>query len=157
MCYNIYGDIMNYQIRKLNNNDAESAIQLCSKEYQLHEAKDYAMEHRNWVPTSELLLDENISYGAFIDNRLVGFITMADNFIRLLYVDDDFHGLGIGTSLINEACSTIDLDYISTCSTLYAHDFYKKLGFVDTHGLVNDERGYVYYPMEKNVRVDVRK
>jgi predicted N-acetyltransferase YhbS len=115
------------------------------------------MEHRNWVPTSELLLDENISYGAFIDNRLVGFITMADNFIRLLYVDDDFHGLGIGTSLINEVCSTIDLDYISTCSTLYAHDFYKKLGFVDTHGLVNDERGYVYYPMEKNVRVDVRK
>jgi Acetyltransferase (GNAT) family. len=89
-------------------------------------------------------------YGAYRDNKLVGVIATRNDHhhIGLLFVDKSYQRKGIGRQLIQHILDMKDEEPITVNSSPYAHEFYKKLGFLDT----SEEQitnGVRYYPMKK--------
>ena len=104
-----------------------------------------------WTDISTLaLLDfDEETEGEYIlvaraDNKIVGFISvwLADNFIHHLYVDIDYHNLGIGTKLLNRVIEKIGFPVGLKCieKNKSAIEFYLKRGFTEKgKGLSEDE------------------
>jgi ribosomal protein S18 acetylase RimI-like enzyme len=104
-----------------------------------------------WTDISTLaLLDfDEETEGEYIlvaraDNKIVGFISvwLADNFIHHLYVDIDYHNLGIGTKLLNRVIEKTGFPVGLKCieKNKSAIEFYLKRGFTEKgKGLSEDE------------------
>ena len=89
-------------------------------------------------------------YGAYQDNKLVGVIATRNNHhhIGLLFVDKRYQRKGIGRQLIQHILDMKDEKPITVNASPFGHEFYKKLGFVDT----SEEQitnGVRYYPMKR--------
>ena len=92
-------------------------------------------------------------YGYYDNNKLVGVIATNDiNHISLLFVDGEFHKKGIGRKLYEYILQFNNTDSFSVNSSIYGHEFYKKLGFID---LDNEQcvHGIRFFPM----RIDLQK
>ena len=92
-------------------------------------------------------------YGYYDNNKLVGVIATNDiNHISLLFVDGEFHKKGIGRKLYEYILQFNNTDSFSVNSSIYGHEFYKKLGFID----LDKEQcvhGIRFFPM----RIDLQK
>ena len=145
----------NMEIRKILSNELENATYLVWRVFLEYEAPDYTQEgidefkktinNINWI-------NERDFYGAFQDNNLLGVIATKDiTHIALFFVDGKYHKQGIGKSLYKKVESLNNLGYFTVNSSLYAHEIYKHLGFIDMDTL-KCIHGIKFYPMRKELK-----
>lgn len=90
--------------------------------------------------------DDELIKVASRNGTILGFISLWEPawFIHHLYIDPDFHGIGIGTALVNHASNLANGHQLSLkcqIENIGAFTFYRTLGFIeaDEHG--EDEYG----------------
>ena len=143
--------IMN--IHLIEKNEREEALQLVKEVFMEFEAPDYCDEgiaDFMHAISDESYLNMHHFYGAYQENKLVGVIATRNDHhhIGLLFVYKNYQRKGIGRQLIQHILTLKDETPITVNASPYGHEFYKKLGFVDT----SDEQitnGVRYYPMQR--------
>ena len=131
----------------------DEALKLVKEVFMEFEAPDYCEEgvaDFMHAMGDESYLNMHRFYGAYEDDKLVGVIaTRKDHHhIGLLFVDKNYQRRGIGRQLIRHILNMKDEEPITVYASPYGHEFYKKLGFVDT----DEEQitnGVRYYPMKR--------
>lgn len=105
---------------------------------------------KNDLSGNEFFADKSL-YGAYINGELAGILgtKVCDSHISILFVDKKFHGCGVGRRLITLVINRCILPKITVNASLYAHDFYKKMGFVDYCDM-REVGGIRHYPMVLN-------
>ena len=129
------------------------ALQLVKEVFMEFEAPDYCDEgiaDFMHAISDESYLNMHSFYGAYQDNKLVGVIATRNehHHIGLLFVDKCYQRKGVGRQLILHILTLKDDEPITVNASPYGHEFYRKLGFVDT----NEEQitnGVRYYPMKR--------
>ncbi|MGL5258968.1 MAG: GNAT family N-acetyltransferase [Lachnospiraceae bacterium] len=152
----------NIKIRMSDKEDWEKALNLAWETFLIFEAKDYGKEgidnFRNFISDQSLkklfLLGKYQMIVAYVEGKIVGMITWRNrNHISLLFVDQKYHRMGIGTQLILELKKYLrkkqNLDYVTVNAAPYGIDFYHKIGFIDT-GTEKNMDGIRYTPMILN-------
>ena len=116
--------------------DLDTAISLVWRVFLEFEAPNYTKEgieefkrsinDKEWVQKKKF-------YGYYDNNKLVGVIATNNiNHISLLFVDGNYHKMGIGRKLYNYIRELNNTGYFEVNSSIFGHEFYKKIGFVDT-------------------------
>lgn len=146
-------------IRPIKAIEWDEAMRLAWDTFILFEARDYTKEgiknFRNFVedPILKALFIEG-KYkviGAFKDNLMVGMIGVRnETHISLLFVDSEYHMMGIARELCKQAFEMTYRTYgkreMTVNSSPYAVGFYHKVGFVDTDSEQTTD-GIIYTPM----------
>ena len=136
--------------------DLDIAISLVWRVFLEFEAPNYEEEgieefkrsinNKEWVSKKKF-------YGYYDNDKLVGVIATNDvNHISLLFVDGNYHKMGIGRKLYEYIKQFNNTGYFSVNSSICGHEFYKKLGFID----LDKEQcvhGIRFFPM----RIDLQK
>lgn len=150
--------IENILVRPVTNEEWENAMGLAWKTFLRFEGIDYTQEgidnFQDFITDQTLrkmfLKGEYILYGAFFKGTLVGIISLRNKeHISLLFVDEEFHKMGIGRKLIYEIRKLekrLGGYRLTVNSSPYAVGFYHKIGFVDTN-LEQKKDGIRYTPM----------
>ena len=143
---------MEYNIRKLESIETESALDLVKKVFMEFEAPDYSeegVEEFNKTMQDKEYLSKLCMYGAFTSEKLIGVIATRSEgtHIALFFVDSSFQGKGVGRSLFQKVSADCNSNHVTVNSSPYAVPIYKKLGFIetDTEKTVN---GLRFTPME---------
>ena len=89
---------------------------------------------------------------AIHENEIAGMITLRDkNHISLLFVDEKYHFLGVGRSLVSRLCRYLrdeaGFRHLTVNASPYSVGFYHRIGFRDT-GPEALSDGISYTPME---------
>ena len=135
--------------------EMKEALSLIWKIFLEFESKDYTEEGINEFKRTidnNAWVNDRDFYGAFDNNKLLGVIATKDkSHISLFFVDGKYHGQGIGRSLYEKVKSLNDKDYFTVNSSLYAHEIYKHIGFIDLdkEQCVN---GLRFYPMKIDLK-----
>ena len=128
------------------------ALDLVWKVFLEYEASDYteegikefkkSIDDNDWVKARDF-------YGAYDDNnKIIGVIATKDiTHIALFFVDGKYHKQGIGRQLYDKVKSLNKKGFFTVNSSLYAHEIYKHLGFVDTN-IEQSVNGLKFYPMK---------
>lgn len=81
-------------------------------------------------------IDNSFCFGAYLDNRQIGFARVITDFTRFAYLADvfilpEYQGKGLGKQMLNSIFSHPDLKDITKWSlnTSDAHGLYKQFGF----------------------------
>lgn len=138
-------------IKRIPNLDMNKVLELVWSVFLEYEAPDYTEEginefkktidNMNWINDREF-------YGAYIDNTLTGVIATKDKtHIALFFVEGKNHNKGIGRMLFNKINTLNEDNYMTVNSSLFAHDIYKHLGFIDTD-TEQCIHGIKFYPMK---------
>jgi GNAT superfamily N-acetyltransferase len=133
------------QIRPLEKEDLQSALDLVWVVFEEFEAPDYSEEgatsFKQFISLENILprfaAGEMAFWGCFIEDDLAGVIaTRGFNHISLLFVKKEFQRQGIARQLVKAVVSECkkkeDLKYLTVNSSPYAVEIYDKIGFVDT-------------------------
>ena len=142
-------------IRKVLNEEMKEALDLVWKVFLEYEAPDYTEEG---IKEFKRTIDDNSwvnnrdFYGAYDENnKILGVIATKDNnHIALFFVDGKYHRQGIGRKLYDKVKSLNKDNFFTVNSSPYAHEVYKKLGFID----IDKEqciKGLRFYPMKINI------
>ena len=131
--------------------DLNIAIKLIWEVFLEYEAPNYTEEgieeFRRSINDQEWVSKKKF-YGYYQDNKLIGVIaTNTINHISLLFVDGNYHKHGIGRDLYNYIKKFNNTGYFNVNSSIYGHEFYKRIGFVD----LKEEQcvhGIRFYPMK---------
>ncbi|MEE0919600.1 MAG: GNAT family N-acetyltransferase [Lachnospiraceae bacterium] len=148
------------EVRPLCREHWNQAMSLAWYVFNEFDAKDYS--ERGIESFWEFITDETLHkmfimgsyhvFGAYDKSRLVGIITLRnETHISLLFVDPEYHRLGIGRRLMAYLCQYVKQEegynFITVNAAPYATGFYHKLGFKDTgKEQIND--GITYTPMK---------
>lgn len=94
------------------------------------------------------------------NGRFLGYVAMKPPaHLYHLYVDEAFHGRGVGKALFAEAIriwsQTHSFDNLTVNASRYAVPIYEKWGFFPTEGLV-DRCGVICFPMVKQIAEESR-
>lgn len=118
-------------IRKFKENDIDEIMQIWKNEnIRAHNfiSKEYWEDNYEYVkeilPTAEI-------YVYILEDKIVGFIGLNNNYIEGIFVDNNNHRKGIGTALLNkvkENRNSLTLDVYQ--KNISAISFYKNNGFV---------------------------
>lgn len=140
------------QIKKVEQKDLVKAIDviwdtmvennLIKRQYTNYESKQ---QYYNSI-IIEYLYNEIIVVGAYQDDEILGTIIVKNNNIRSFYVRSKFQNQKIGKALISYVLKYLkdnNCHIVRLNSSEYAHDIYKKMGFVDS-----DEYSSYKYPMK---------
>lgn len=150
--------IENILVRPVTNEEWENAMGLAWKTFLRFEGTDYTPEgihnFQDFITDQTLrrmfLQGEYILYGAFFRGCLVGIISLRNKeHISLLFVDEEFHKMGIGRKLIyaiRELEKQIGGYRLTVNASPYGVGFYHKIGFVDTN-IEQTKDGIRYTPM----------
>lgn len=89
------------------------------------------------------------------DEKIVGMASVRNgNFLSLLFVDADYHGRYVGSSLLQSMCEylkkEVGYSFITVKSAPSAQGFYEKNGFYVT-GEMEEYNGVTVIPMEKRL------
>lgn len=79
-----------------------------------------------------------INIGAYYNDKLIGVIRGKKDRIINLFIDESFHGQGIGQKLVKlfeKKAKELDSNMIKIRSSLYASVFYQKQGYKKTTGV----------------------
>ena len=69
-------------------------------------------------------------YGWEKDGRLVGFMGIAEGNLEMLFVDNDYRGIGVGKELITYAIDNLEVTKVNVNEqNVQALGFYKHIGF----------------------------
>lgn len=149
-----------FQIRKAKACEWEPAMELAFKVFLKYEAMEYGPEGiRNFA---EFVTDESLkklflqgSYLLFVaveNEKIIGLISLrSGNHISLLFVDQEYHRRGVGTSLVKYLQSYMLMhtrqQKLTVNAAPYGIPFYHRIGFKDT-GYETKKDGIIYTPME---------
>ncbi len=152
------------KIRKFNKKDTKEVASLIVRTYTKFNGKEYYKKEavKKYInhydisknPEEELLKQFNktpIFYVAIDKKKIVGMIRGKTNKISNLFVDEKYHGKGIGRKLVNMFESDARKrggKEIKIKASLYATSFYQKMGYKKTTGIRNFI-GLKIYPMKK--------
>lgn len=152
-----------YQIRMARESDWEAAMDLAWRTFLKFEAADYRPEgvesFQNFISDQWLkkmfIKGEYLMMLAMEGEEIIGLITMRNtNHISLLFVDENYHRQGVGSSLIGAIESFLqtetNLRYMTVNAAPYAIDFYHKIGFWDLTGQ-QEKEGIFFTPMKLNL------
>ncbi len=146
------------EIKKIDRNQRDTAIQLVSTVFMQFEAPDYSAEgvetfKRTAIHNNDFLDSLNM-YGAYDSETLLGVIATRNkgNHIALFFVDGKHHRQGIGKKLFQIVLENSTGKEITVNSSPYAVEVYHRLGFVDIapEETTNEIR---YIPMVYNPRL----
>lgn len=125
------------EIKKINRNQRDTAIQLVLAVFMQFEAPDYSVEgveafKRTAIYNNDFLDSLNM-YGAYDSETLLGVIATRNNgnHIALFFVDGKYHRQGIGKKLFQIILENSTAKEITVNSSPYAVKVYHRLGFVD--------------------------
>ena len=99
----------------------------------------------------EEVLNGEIIYEVFVDNRLIAFTSLwePDNFIHYLFVHPNFQGKQIGSQMIDHIVqihgTPVGLKCLSR-NTKAIH-FYRKNGFYEKYRGSSDDGEYIYFEL----------
>lgn len=133
---------MPYEIRWARESEWAPAMKMIWRTFLQYDGKDYTQEGiRNFF---EFITDDDL-YTAFLrgeyqlmvaleKGRIIGAGSLRNrNHLSLLFVDGDYHHLGVGSTILIRLCDYLEREmgerYISLRAAPYAVDFYRKLGF----------------------------
>lgn len=152
--------IPSFQIRKAKTYEWEPAMELAFRVFLKYEAMEYGPEGiRNFA---EFVTDESLkklflqgSYLLFVaveNEKIIGLVSLrSGNHISLLFVDQEYHRRGVGTSLVKYLQSYMLMytrqQKLTVNAAPYGIPFYHKIGFRDT-GYETKRDGIIYTPME---------
>lgn len=131
-----------YEIRWAGRQDWKPAMTMIWKTFLKYDSKDYTEEGiRNFF---EFITDDTI-YRSFLlgtyqmlvaldGERIIGAGSIRNRtHLSLLFVDEEYHGKGVGSSLMNSLCHYLKEEegegYMSLKAAPGAVGFYQKLGF----------------------------
>lgn len=146
-----------YEIRPLQLNEWEMAMQLAWDTFLIYEAPEYSKEgiknFEDFVKDQRLKeMYVNGSFnalGAFSEELIIGILGTRGQHISLLFVDPIYHHQGVASSLLRRYFTnmkSLGCDRFTVNSSPYAVTFYKKLGFTNiSQELFKD--GIRYTPM----------
>ena len=138
-------------VKKLNRDELKESLPLIWSVFTEFEACNYPEDGKQafWNAIHDKnYLDSLTAYGAFDQDALIG-ITASRNHgehIALFFVDGKYHRKGIGRMLWELLLSENDSTSITVHSSLFAENVYKKLGFIPTD-TVQEENGIRFIPM----------
>ncbi len=139
-------------IRKLESTDIERVVELWYEiSIQAHNfiSPDYWEENKEAMATAYLPNSE--TYLAIKDNVIVGFLSMADDYLAALFVKTNMQGIGIGKNLLNnikEKRKTIQLKVYK--KNIRSVQFYNMQGFTTVSESNDDNTNEIEYLMEWN-------
>ena len=149
-----------YEIRMAYREEWEDAMALAWKTFLEFEADDYTLEG---IRSFEDFITDNTLYNMFImgvypmlvaldGKRMTGMITARGNaHISLLFVDREYHKMGIGRALMTGLCGYLkreaDVRRVTVNAAPFSIGFYHKLGFTDLQP-EQLSSGIRYTPME---------
>lgn len=138
------------EIREIKEIEQEMALKLVWETFLKFEAPDYnedgIREFKNSINDPNFIAKIKL-YGAFVDECLVGVLGIRNlHHLALLFIDAKYQRNGIGTKLFEFAVSINPDSSFTVNSSPYAHDFYKKLGFVGDEKICI--KGIKFYPMK---------
>lgn len=148
-----------YEIRLIDDREWEDAIQLVWDTFLIYEAPEYSKEginnFKNFIRDPMLkrmfLAGEYITYGAFINDTIVGVLAIRTaSHVSLLFVQSEFHHRGIATALLRRyfrEARRRGITTITVNSSPYATGFYHRIGFVDLSQAVLKD-GIISTPMK---------
>ena len=136
---------MIYHIRKYINTDLENILSVWEKASNLAHpflSKEFLSQERLniqniYIPVADTLV-------ADVNGGAVGFISMIGNVVGGLFLDPEFHGLGIGRALmdkVRELHEELELEVFEKNSI--GRTFYNKYGFKLSDRHIHEETGNV--------------
>lgn len=150
---------MNTIIRYIDKTEWEEAMALAWRTFQRFDAIDYTKEGEdsflNFISDQGLYRmfcngDYKV-FAAYQEGNMIGIISLRKRtHISLLFVDEKYHGKGIGTELVDHVAKFVrdelKLSFLTVNAAPAAVEFYRKIGFEDAGTeLIND--GIKYTPM----------
>lgn len=134
--------VRTYQIRWAHDSEWAPAMKMIWRTFLKYEGKDYTREGiQNFF---DFITDDEL-YMAFLrgnyqmmvaveGSRIIGAGTIrGGNQLSLLFVDEDYHHMGVGRAIMNRLCRYLRDEagerFMSLKAAPYAVDFYHKLGF----------------------------
>ena len=147
------------EIRKIQEDEMEKALDLVWKTFLEYEAPDYTEEGINEFKKSiddETWIKEREFYGAFEEDEIRGVIATKDkSHLALFFVDGNYHKQGIGKKLYQKVKTLNDKGYFTVNSSPYAKEVYKRLGFksTDNEQCIN---GLRFIPMEVELTLEIK-
>lgn len=145
---------MKVVVRFFREEDAEQVSNLVRETLFTVNTKDYEDEAletvASWYTPQELIKQSKIKamYVAESDGKIVGTASLQDDHISGVFVARAFIKKGVGTMLmetVEKDAFTKGFHKVKLASSLTAHAFYKKLGYV------NDEVGKLGIDMHKDL------
>ena len=143
------------EIKKIDLEKMDKALELTWKTFLEYEAPDYSQEGIDEFKKTiddEQWLSAREFYGAYEADELLGLIATKDkSHIALFFVDGKHHRKGIGRKLFEKVLEENDKNYFTVNSSPYAKEVYEHLGFERTDDLqcIN---GLKFYPMTMKVK-----
>lgn len=146
------------EIRLVNENEIETALNLAYKVFLRFEAVEYTQEgineFKNTICSHEFI-NKQTFFGAFINDVMVGVIATRDSrsHISMFFVDEKFQGEGVGRKLFDRIIKGNINQFVTVNSSFFAQDIYKHFGFIptDSEKCVN---GIKYIPMKLQLKKD---
>lgn len=155
---------MRVTVRPAYRQEWDDAMALAWRTFMQFEASDYTpagvRSFQDFITDTVLhrmfVLGVYQLFGAYDAGRMVGMISLRNQtHISLLFVDEKYHNMGVGRSLIEYISDYVLNEEGHHCITVnaapYAVDFYHKLGFFDTKEEESND-GIRYTPMERVIR-----
>lgn len=152
-------NLQDVDIRFIDGQDWEDAMSLAYRTFLKFDAKmftDEGIRHfREFISDNFLKrmfeAGEYQVVGAYYHGKMIGVISLRNNcHISLLFVDEEFHKMGIGRKLIMAIGDYTKLKLHQDCLTVnaapYATDFYHRVGFEDI-GPITSQDGITFTPM----------
>jgi len=119
------------ELRKFRNSDLDSILSVWENASKLAHSflsEDFFEKERYNIPN--IYIPNADTMVAEIKGHIIGFISMIGNEIGGLFVDPEFHGLGIGTALVNFVLETHDKLVVEVFEdNIIGRGFYTKFGF----------------------------
>lgn len=138
-------------IRRFEKNDIDAVMQIWKNEnIKAHKfiAKDYWENNYNYV--KEILPNAKI-YVYIVNEKIVGFIGVDNNYIEGIFVDTNNQHFGIGTSLLNKVKENRNNLTLSVYKkNINAINFYKKNDFIITSENIDKATDEIEYTMAWN-------
>lgn len=146
------------KIRPVERTEWEDAMQLAWDTFLVFEAPGYSIKgvhnFKNFVRDPLLkkmyIFGEYTAIGAFLEDKIIGIIGIRSmNHVSLLFVDREFHHMGIASALMSRYFSearAAGVSSITVNSSPYAVGFYHKIGFRDVQNEIEKD-GIRFTPM----------
>jgi ribosomal protein S18 acetylase RimI-like enzyme len=150
-------------IRRVRKEDVPEIVKLVKKTFKRFIAPTFTKKAAQFriakiaEKSEELVTKEHISFVALIGKTIVGVvdgrIEKRKGHIRWLFVDKRYHKQGIGKILMDKIESVMKkkVKVVKLNASIYALDFYHRIGYKKTRGIVNRKGAYTH-PMKKVLR-----
>ncbi len=138
-------------IRKFKKNDINDVMQIWKNEnIKAHKFISKEYWENNYSYVKEILPNSEI-YVYVIEENIVGFIGLDQNYIEGIFIDTNNQCNGIGTSLLNKVKENRNILTLNVYKkNINAIKFYKKNGFIITSESIDKNTNEIEYTMTWN-------